>query len=187
MQKLYCYVDETGQDTKGELFLVSVVITEKEQEKIRDKLKTIEKQSKKKNPKWIKTKEEVKEKYLLGIIESNLFKNKIFYAQYSQTKIYTDLTIYSVAKAILKKATKNYTSNVIIDGLPKNQRRKFGAGLRKLNIKVRKVRGAKDQNEILIRLADAIVGFIRDHLEKEKYTDSLYSRATKNEVIQELK
>lgn len=26
--KLYCYVDETGQDTKGKFFLVTVVIEE---------------------------------------------------------------------------------------------------------------------------------------------------------------
>lgn len=187
MQKLYCYVDETGQDTRGELFLVSVVITEKEQEKLRNKLKTIEEQSRKKNPKWIKTKKEVKEKYLSGVIENSLFKNKIFYAQYSHTKIYTDLTIYSVAKAILRKASKNYTANIFIDGLSKNERKKFSVGLRKLNIKVRKVRGAKDQNEILIRLTDAIAGFIRDYLEKEKYTNKFYSRAVRNGIIQKLK
>jgi len=29
-QKLYCYVDETGQDTAGKIFIVSVVIIEKE-------------------------------------------------------------------------------------------------------------------------------------------------------------
>lgn len=26
MKKLYCFVDETGQDTKGKFFLVSVVL-----------------------------------------------------------------------------------------------------------------------------------------------------------------
>ena len=26
IKKLYCYVDETGQDTKGALFLVTVVV-----------------------------------------------------------------------------------------------------------------------------------------------------------------
>ena len=30
MQKLYCYVDETGQNTEGDLFVVSIVLTEKE-------------------------------------------------------------------------------------------------------------------------------------------------------------
>jgi hypothetical protein len=33
-QKLYCYVDETGQDTLGQFFIVSVVITEDIREKL---------------------------------------------------------------------------------------------------------------------------------------------------------
>jgi hypothetical protein len=28
-EKLYCYVDETGQDTMGKFFIVSVVVFEK--------------------------------------------------------------------------------------------------------------------------------------------------------------
>lgn len=31
-KKLYCYVDETGQDTKGKLFIVVVVIVENSKE-----------------------------------------------------------------------------------------------------------------------------------------------------------
>ena len=41
-QKLYCYVDETGQDTEGRLFLVSVVITEQEREEFARELEQIE-------------------------------------------------------------------------------------------------------------------------------------------------
>jgi len=79
-------------------------------------------------------------------------------------------------------------STARIEAILPNKKSKVGAGLlRKLNIKVRKVRGIKDQNEILIRLADSMVGFIRDHLEKEKYTLPLYSRAIRNKVLQELK
>lgn len=37
-QKLYCYVDETGQDTEGRLFLVSVVVTDAFAGFIRDAL-----------------------------------------------------------------------------------------------------------------------------------------------------
>ncbi|MBI2599976.1 hypothetical protein HYW43_03590 [Candidatus Daviesbacteria bacterium] len=33
-QKLYCYVDETGQDTQGELFIVSVVVAKNDREEI---------------------------------------------------------------------------------------------------------------------------------------------------------
>jgi hypothetical protein len=45
MTKLYCYLDETGQDTEGDLFLVSVVITEQEREALREELVKVEKAS----------------------------------------------------------------------------------------------------------------------------------------------
>jgi len=187
MQKLYCYVDETGQDTSGEMFLVSVIITEKEQQELRKKLEEVEKQTKKRFSKWVKTKKDIKQKYLQKIIETNLFRDRIFFAQYTQTKEYTEAIINCVAKAILRRATEKYEANIYIDGLSRTERRKFASGLRKLKIKVRKVRGARDQSEIFIRLADAIVGFVRDFLEKEKYTEKLYQKATQRKIIQAIK
>ncbi len=53
-QKLYAYVDESGQDTEGEKFLVSVVVLEKERDKLRSALRAIEKQSGKGLKKWTK-------------------------------------------------------------------------------------------------------------------------------------
>lgn len=187
MQKLYCYVDETGQDTGGRLFLVSVVITEKEQQELRKKLEMIESQNKKRFSKWIKTKKDIKQKYLQKIIETNLFIDKIFFAQHAQTKAYTKAIINTTAKVISKRAVKQYEANIYIDGLSRTERRKFASGLRKLRIKVRKVRGARDQSEIFIRLADAIAGFVRDYLEKEKYAQEFYQKAIQRRVIQDIK
>ena len=48
---------------------------------------------------------------------------------------------------------------------------------------MRKVRGARDQSEILIRLADAIAGFIRDYLEGDKTTKDLYKKAIAKSII----
>ncbi|MDP2909665.1 MAG: hypothetical protein Q8N69_01165 [bacterium] len=42
MQKLYCYVDETGQDTKSEFFIVVVVVNDENQELLRGNLCKIE-------------------------------------------------------------------------------------------------------------------------------------------------
>jgi len=43
MPKLYCYVDETGQDTEGAFFLVVVVLVAGEvRERLREKLLKIE-------------------------------------------------------------------------------------------------------------------------------------------------
>lgn len=187
MQKLYCYVDETGQDTGRRLFLVSVIVTEKEQQELRKRLEIIESQTKKRFSKWVKTKKDKKQKYLQRIIETNLFRDKIFFSQYTQTNAYTEAIIETTAKVISKQANKQYEANVYIDGLSKTERRKFASGLRKLRIKVRKVRGARDQSEIFIRLADAIAGFVRDYLEKEKYAQVFYQKALQRKIIQEIK
>ncbi len=33
-QKIYCYVDETGQDTHGDLFIVSVIVSDQERNQV---------------------------------------------------------------------------------------------------------------------------------------------------------
>ena len=53
--KLYCYVDETGQDTKGALFVVSVAVTKKDRDELRELLAKLEKASGKGKTKWVRT------------------------------------------------------------------------------------------------------------------------------------
>jgi hypothetical protein len=38
MQKLYCYVDETGQDTASSIFVVVAVVSAQDQEPLREAL-----------------------------------------------------------------------------------------------------------------------------------------------------
>jgi len=47
-----------------------------------------------------------------------------------------------------------YEATVLIDGLGKTERRTVADGLRKLRVKIRKVRGVKDEADALIRLAN---------------------------------
>jgi len=54
-KKLYWYVDETGQDTAGDFFLVSVVVTEDEQAAFIHQLERIEAETGKRQIKWHKT------------------------------------------------------------------------------------------------------------------------------------
>ena len=185
--KFYCYVDETGQDTKGELFIVSVIITEKEQQNLRDMLRFAEQESKKKSKKWIKTKKEVKQKYFNQIISNNFFRDRIFLVIYKQGKDYVERTLNAVTKVVFKMVgskNRNYEVIIYVDGLSKAGRTKFATGLRQSNIKVKKVRGVRDESEIFIRLADAMAGFARDYLEKEKYAQDFCNRAVKRKIIQ---
>ena len=187
MQKLYCYVDESGQDTEGRLFLVSVVVLGQDLEPFQKQLEEIELSSRKGNRKWFHSNAKRREAYIREIIERKPFRGSIFYSYYEDSKAYFDLTVFSTAKAVLNKACGPYETTVLVDGPKRSERHRFSAGLRRLNIRVRKVRGVrKDENEPLIRLADAIAGFVRDFLEGNTVMKDLYQKAEARGIIQRL-
>lgn len=79
-------------------------------------------------------------------------------------KLYDTATIEGIAHAVKwHKPTVQFTTLIYIDGLAKTKRHNYGAMLRHLGIPTRKVQGVpKDENNALIRLADAVAGFMRD-------------------------
>lgn len=79
-QKLYCYVDETGQDTQGALFVVSVAVTKEERQELRELLAKFEKATGKGKTKWVRTRKEFKIAYLEKILTQKVFRHKIFYS-----------------------------------------------------------------------------------------------------------
>lgn len=186
MQKLYCYVDESGQDTEGRMFIVSVVIVEQDRELFLRKLATIEAQSRKGQRKWFHTNKERRENYIRLFLEGKFIKDCIFYSCFEDTKAYIDLTILTTAKAILNKAHDPYQATVWVDGLGAHERNRFAAGLRKLKVVTRKVSGAREQSDAVIRLADAIAGFVRDAMEGDPVMKELYQYALKQELLQAL-
>ena len=107
-RKLYAYVDESGQDTKGLVFVVSVLILEEERESIKEALEKIELESGKKNAKWNKAHPEFRQGYIEAIIKLENLKGRLFFDIFSDTKKYIELTSFATAKAILKKSDDNY-------------------------------------------------------------------------------
>jgi hypothetical protein len=176
MEKFYCYVDETGQDTAGELFLVAVVLTDEEKIKVREQLLGIENTSKRRKLKWNKTDLKRKRKYLHLLLTIPSVHCKIYFSNYKNTEDYMYLTAFTTAKAVLKKAKKDYKVTVLVDGLKRKEVRQFSRILYKFDIKIKKVRGIKDESDVLIRLADSMAGFIRDAIEKQSYTTDIYKR-----------
>lgn len=187
--KLYCYVDETGQDTGGRLFIVAVVITDTQRDKVRDILQRIERASNKRQLKWTASSRQQRTDYIQAIIENPAFSGLVTYSRYQNSRSYVDLTILSVAKAIHGKVDKSdmsYEANIFIDGMKRSEQHRFAAGVRKLGVKVRKTRGLRDQSDEFIRLADAVAGFTRDALEDDGDMKTLLKRAVKARVISEV-
>ena len=190
MQKLYCYVDETGQDTMGEIFIVSVVIII--DEKLKNELlafcEELEKTSGKGKFKWGKARNDKRLNYLESIFRDNRFKKVLRYSLFSESKKYDELTIEGIAKAICWKEPKNYTSLIYIDGLAKSKYREYTLKLRRRGASVQKVKGVrKNENNALTRLADAIAGFVRDVKEdKDQEAKKLFNKAKKKKFLIEL-
>lgn len=185
-QKLYVFVDETGQDTQGKLFLVAITLKEIGQlELLEKKLEEIELKTGKKKAKWRKTNKEIKRKYLEELIQIKELKDSIFYSVYENTKEYTSLTSFTVAKTILSRNRENYTVTVIIDGLNDKEREVVRKELKKLKIKYNKIRGMKDEQNIFLRLSDAMAGFLREVYEKEEYALEFMKRFKERKIVVE--
>jgi hypothetical protein len=161
-QNLYCYVDETGQDTMGRLFIVSVVISEAERDALTSELEQIEHLSGKGKVKWIHTRHAARIAYIRAVLSAEAFRNALYFSAFSNTKSYMAMTVLSTARAIAMVARQPSEATVYVDGLPRARLRWFGVELRRLSIRTRKVVGIRrEESEALMRLADACCGFVR--------------------------
>lgn len=55
------------------------------------------------------------------------------------------------------------------------------------HVSVRKVRGIEDECDALVRLADALAGFIRDYLEGQRYAASIFREFDGERLLRELR
>jgi len=161
--KLYAYVDETGQDTEGDMFIVSVVVPQN-RDAVLQYLEALEEKTGKGKMKWRKAGVENRLQYLEEIFTQKCFSLKICYSVYKETKEYRASIVLTVAKAMNRvDPGHNAIFTLLVDGLNEKDQRYYGAELRSLGLHPRKIRGVKkDENDAFIRLADSICGFVRD-------------------------
>lgn len=189
-QKLYCYVDETGQDTYGEKFIVVSIVVADERDEVLDLLEKAEAKSGKTRRKWIKTRSAEREKYLKLALPEDKLKGKVYYRIFHDSKEYEDLMVLVIAQAINLYVNKNdivgYKATIIIDGLRTTEAKRVSKSLRLLGVKIRKVRGEKDESNALLRLSDAVAGLIREADEGNDRYNKVVSKLQKERVINEL-
>ena len=179
------YVDESGQDTKGKLFVVAVVAVENS-DKSRQLCESVEKSSGKGKVKWRSAQKKRRLMYLRTVIsDTPSLESTLFYSIFRHTTDYDSATIDGIAKAIRRLRAPGSHVYVYVDGLSKAKCNVYKTRLRQLNCPVRKVsRVGKDENEPLIRLADALAGASAELL---KYRDNelreLFSEAEKQGIL----
>ncbi|MBI4603680.1 MAG: DUF3800 domain-containing protein [Planctomycetes bacterium] len=163
-KKLICYVDETGQDTLGRLFIVSVVVTADRRDELLQLWEQHERASGKGNVKWRAARHSRRVDYLQRVVTEVRFAGALRYAVFRRVTDYDLATVTGIAQALRwHSPAGGYKAVVYVDGLPKTQRTAYGNRLRHLGIPTRKVQGVtRDENNALLRLADAVAGLVRD-------------------------
>ncbi|HSW88937.1 MAG TPA: hypothetical protein VLG12_07275 [Candidatus Saccharimonadales bacterium] len=184
--KLYCYVDESGQNTLGQTFIVSIIVIDQERDELLTLCEQIEKISGKNKDKWGEAAHDRRMRYLRHIFADDRVRSCLRYAIFHQTTKYDTATIKGIVAAIKwKKPKDKFTTLVYVDGLAKTKRHEYAVKLRHFGIPVKKVQGiARDETNALTRLADAVAGFILDVLEdKSPEIKNLFQRVNKEGVL----
>lgn len=190
MQKLYCYVDENGQETEGRIFIVSVVVLEKEKDELFDFCEQLEQSTGKGKFKWGKAEHSRRVAYLRRVFVDQRFKGNLRFRVFRGAVDQHEATIDAIARAVrFRKPAGRYTTLVYVDGLAKTKRHLYGNALRNnWGVPNKKVQGVtKDENNALVRLADSIAGFVRDVLDgDEGELRRLFEQARQRGVLVEV-
>lgn len=125
MQKLYCYVDETGQDARSNIFIVVAVVSEEEQSQLRQRLTNAEHSTGIGIRKWHNASHDRKIKFLQTVLDDGIAKGDLFYSSYEKPIPYFFPLLNLAVKAIMAKAKGQYKTKVYVDGID----RKKGEGV----------------------------------------------------------
>lgn len=182
---LYCFVDESGQDTAGAFFVVSVVVTDNEHRRLTSALEKLEKQSKKGTAKWHKAHHRYRRAYITGLVDQPLARNTLFAVVFREGTDYQAKTAAATAHVLRRKRATRAV--VYVDGLRRSEWPGFKRGLRssvRQRVTVRGVR--REENSALIRLADAICGLVRDAHEQQGWATTMIRRLEKSAILKQL-
>jgi hypothetical protein len=192
--KLYCYVDESGQDTSAQpgrvrVFVVAVAIFEENRDELERACEDYEKASGKKRRKWNSCERESKMTYLRMVIEDVRFRGALCYSVTHPIREpdYDARTILGIAKVVQwKHPAAGYSAEIYIDGLTTAKRAEYSLELRKLGVCVRRVHLARDESYALIRLADALAGLAREVTEGNEGSAALMRQAMRRGIVAEV-
>ena len=159
--KLYCHVDETGQDPASSVFVVVVAVSAENQDVLRQALMDIEDAAGTGRRKWHKSRSGRRLRYLRLVLESNLVRADVFFRVYRKPIPYFLPMLEVLEGAIKSKGQLNTTARVFVDGIDRQKASELTNALRVRGVSLGKVRSRRDESEPMIRLADMWAGCIR--------------------------
>ena len=187
IQKLYCYVDETGQDAASKIFVVVAVVSARDQDRMRDFLAQIEQRAGTGHRKWHKSRPSRRLQYLSLVLDGNPGSHEVFFGSYLKPLPYFFPFLDVIEHAIKFRATVPYVARIFIDGIDRKKAQELTNALRVRGVSLEMVRSRRDESEPLIRLADIWAGCIRGAMEGNAEEQALVERALETRYLRSTK
>lgn len=168
---------------------MAIVISDKRQlDNLEQVLLKLENRTGKRTRKWGWLNLKEKTRYLQSVLGVGALRQSIFYSIHESSKEYTRLTALSIAGAVLAKVDNgsDYKANIFIDGLKGKEEETVRREVKKLKVRYGRIRGLAHKKSALIRLADAMAGFLRDYQEGEDYASRFFDRFKKLGITEQV-
>ncbi len=180
-EKIYCYADETGQDTLGQFFIVVAIVLGREQFILDNFLQECERNSGKGIKKWTNTPDRAKLIYISQATSSReLLRSPVCFARFGPGLDYDYRTFETIREALnifaAERQLANFYATVLVDGLNFAQQRRMKKAFIQSGVSTT-VREIRDESSSIIRFVDAVAGLVRD---ADK--GGIYSRLVKQKV-----
>ncbi len=182
-KKLYCFVDETGQDIGSDFFIVVSIVTEAELLGLKTELLNLEEETKIGLKKWHKSRSPKREEFLRLVVNRSLAAGEVYYGQYKKPLPFFLPMLETITKALEATNKKSHEVIVYVDGIDIQKARELTNALRLKGIKLPHVRSARDESEVLIRLADRWAGCIRASIENNAQSREVVSQAVNKNYL----
>lgn len=105
-QKLVCYVDETGQDSRSACFIVVAIVSESDQEALKESLIRLERQSKVGAKKWHKLRSPEREVFLELALSAHLAAGEVFFGRHRKPVVFLKRWLIPCRKQFFLSLTK---------------------------------------------------------------------------------
>jgi hypothetical protein len=160
---IYYYVDETGKNTSSQYFIVCILAVEETLPY--DKLCLEMEKKSGKSRKWTSSSHDRRMNYLQILFADETFVGRIYFSKYS-SKVNYDLATIDTLTKVIEACKPLGKPRIFVDGLSATKVTEYSNVLKKRRIKFKKIKGIKkDANNPLIRLPDAVAGFLADALQ----------------------
>lgn len=185
-QKVYAFVDESGQDDASRFFIVVAVVSDQDQHALRKQLEEVEEIAQTRKMKWHKSRHVRRTKYLSLVLDRKIAAGEVYFRSFKKPLPYFFPMLDVLEKALKGVVKTPYKTFVHVDGIDIQKAKELTNALRAHSITLGLVRSRRDESEPLIRLADMWAGCIRGSLRGSKEYTDLLQRAKKERYLNEI-